>query len=212
MAGPQGTSTRRSLHESISAMIEAERADMFTTLRGKVVSYDAKTQTAKVKPMLKQQFGDQMLEAPDLESVHVRHPRAGGMILHTNLAEGDFVTLHAAQRSTEDYDADGGTALDNARGRMNALSDCFAVPGCFPVSKPAEGMPDKGIYFGTADGKNGFTISPGGKWDFKQDGESFLKVLRDFMATVRDHTNQGAKNDQAGDIAQQIARLDKLME
>jgi hypothetical protein len=212
MAGPQGTSTRRDFHESLSAMIEAERADMFTTARGKVISYDAKTQTAKIKPMLKQAFGDKMLEAPDLEDVHVRFPRSGGMILHTPLAKDDFVTIHFDQRSTEDYDADGGAALDNSRGRMNALSDCFVVPGCYPVTKPAKGLPDKGIYFGTEDGKNGFTISPGGKWDFKQDGESFLKVLRDFMATMQAHTNQGAPNDQAGDVAAQIARLDKLME
>lgn len=211
MAGPQGTSTRRDFHESLSAMMEAERADMFTNARGKVVSYDPKTQTATIKPMLKQAFGDQVLEAPELVDVHVRHLRVGNFILHVNLRKDDFVSLHFDQRSTEEYDADGGTPLDNARGRMNSLSDAYAVPGCFPVSMPAKDMPDKGTYFGLPNGKSGFTVSDDGKWDFKQDGESFLKVLRDFMTTMQAHTNQGAPNDQASDVAAQIARLDKLM-
>lgn len=159
MAGPQGTSTRRSLHESLAAMIEAERADMFITIRGKVVSYDQAKQVAEVKPLLKQRFGDQMLEAPNLQEVHVRFPRADGKILHTPLAKGDYVTVHFDQRSTEDYDADGGTPLDNERGRMNALSDCFAVPGCFPVSMPSRGLPKDGTYYGAEGGKNGLTIS-----------------------------------------------------
>lgn len=159
MAGPQGTSTRRSLHESLAAMIEAERADMFITLRGKVVTYDGAKQIAEIKPLLKQRFGDQMLEAPNLQEVHVRFPRAGGNILHTPLEKGDYVTVHFDQRSTEDYDADGGTPLDNERGRMNALSDCFAVPGCYPVSMPSLGLPKDGTYYGAEGGKNGLTIS-----------------------------------------------------
>lgn len=159
MAGPQGTSTRRSLHESLSAMIEAERADMFITLRGKVVSYDIANQTAEIKPLLKQRFGDQMLEAPNLQAVHVRFPRAGGNIVHTPLQAGDFVTLHFDQRSTEDYDAEGGTPLDNERARMNGLSDCIAVPGCYPVSMPSKGLPKDGTYYGAEGGKNGLTVT-----------------------------------------------------
>jgi Phage protein Gp138 N-terminal domain len=212
MAGHQGTATRNNGHESLAAMIEAERREIFTTVLGKTISYDATKQTGKFKVLLKRKFGDTELEAPDLEDVHVRYPRMGGFIMHVPLKAGDFVTLHAVQRNTDDYHTENGKSLDNAPGRMHALSDCFAVPGCYPVSMPAT-VPANGVYIGTVDGKKGITINDAGQMDFKHQGDSQLAVIRDFLTTFKNHLNGGAPVDAGSQAAAAalITRINALM-
>ncbi|WP_406858484.1 Gp138 family membrane-puncturing spike protein [Alsobacter sp. KACC 23698] len=182
MAGHQGTSTRKDPHEALAAMIEAERRDMHTSLPGQVVDYDAKTQTATVKPLLKQTFAGQELQAPDLVKVPVAHPRAGGFILHKPLKKGDQVVLHIPSRSIEDWDTEG-KSVDGAPKRMHDLSDAIAYPGGYPSSKPAK-VPEKGVYFGKEDGKNGITISEDGRLDFKIEGDSVFKAIADLIGEL----------------------------
>lgn len=211
MAGHQGTSTRHSMDETLARLVESERHNINTTLPGVVVAYDAKRQKATIQPRLKSKIGDQEVRAPELLEVPVAHPRAGGFVMHKPLKKGDEVILQFAQRSL-DQSGDDASDVDGAPGRMHDLSDAIAMPASY--SKPAElsNMPEKGVYLGTADGKNGLTISEGGKVDFKQEGDSLFKVILAFMETIRDHTNAGDAFDQAGDVAAQIDRLKKLME
>lgn len=209
MSGFQGTSTRRDPHEALSALIEAERREVYTELPGRVVSYDAKKQTATIQPQLEQTFAGKTLKAPELIEVPVDHPRAGGFILHTNLKPNDPVTIRVPHRSQEAFNAEGGM-VDGRPARMHDLSDARVTPAGHPTSKPAT-VPEKGIYFGTDDGKSGFTISEDGRFDFKQSGDTLLKIVADFMETMAHHTNAGLPHDQKADVLAQLARLKKLM-
>jgi hypothetical protein len=191
-------------------MIESERRQVVTQVPGEIVSYDAKTQTASVQPKLTQKYGDQSLKAPELIDIPVDHPRAGTFILHKPPKRGDPVVLNIPHRSQVDYNSEG-KEVDGAPTRMFNLSDARATLTGHPTSKPAKNMPEKGVYFGTEDGKAGITISEDGKIDHKQENDSLYKVILAFMETVRDHTNEGKKHDQAGDVSKHIDRLKKLM-
>lgn len=215
MAGYQGTATRRDFVESLSAAIEAERRDLYTTLPGTIVSYDPATQTAQVQPALKMRFGDRELQAPVLQSVPVKHPRGGGYGVHFPLKPGDPVELSFATRARDPFQAEGG-AIDGAPGRMHSLSDATAYPGGYPDARPMQGVDGSTFFAGSDDGKRGtrvgedgtvalvggpsgsekLTVTPDGRVDLKgESGDSLLQIIRDFLVVFRDHTNTGAPVD-----------------
>lgn len=232
MAGFQGTSTRRDFVESLAAMIEAERRDMFTTLPGKIVSYDPASQTAAIQPALTMAFGDKTLQAPVLQGVPVKHPRGGGYGVHFPLKAGDPVELQFASRSRDPFQSDGGD-INNAPGRMNSLSDATAYPGGYPDDRPMTGVDGSSFFSGSEDGKKGtkvgedgtvslvggpsgsekLMVTPDGKIDLKgESGVSLLQIIRDFLVTFRDHTNTGAPVDAPFVTAanELIAKLDGM--
>jgi hypothetical protein len=210
MAGYQGTSTRNDMHEALAAMVEAERRDMHVAARGRVISYDPATQTAKVKPLIKQRFGDEVLDAPDLESVPVRQPRGGGLAIHAPIKAGDEVDLHFASRSLDDYQTDG-ESIDGAPARMNNLSDAFAVPAGSSDKTKLTNMPADKFHLGKEDGSAGLQIDPAtGKFDFVNGGDSILAVMKDFLTLFKAHTNLGAPLDQIAAADALLSRLDNL--
>lgn len=210
MAAHQGTSTREVAAEHWAAFVESERADINTMIPGTIVSYDPKTQTATIQPRLSMTIKGKTIRAPELLEVPVAHPRAGGHILHKTPKKGDEVMLHVAQRSLDKSGADA-SDTDHAPKRMHHLSDAVAHLSSYSKPARAKNMPEKGTFFGTDDGKAGTTMSEDGRFNHKKDGDDLKSILTEFMKVMKDHTNEGAKHDQAGAVAALISRLDKLM-
>lgn len=228
MSGYQGTATRHDAMEALGAMIEAERRDMRIVVAGEVVSYDKSTQTATIKPRLKQKFGDKTLEAPDLVSVPVQFQRGGGFVIHKPMKAGDEVTLLMHDRSL-DTSADDASNADGHPGRMNDLSDAVAVPASYSKPKQMAGLPD-GLHVGSEDGKSGLRVGDdksvalhggpdggqklkidpaSGKLDMTANGESLVAILRDTLVLFRDHLN-GAAGMPAGNISSVNAIISRL--
>ncbi|HEV2570316.1 MAG TPA: Gp138 family membrane-puncturing spike protein [Beijerinckiaceae bacterium] len=194
MAGYQGTGTRFDEHESLGAMIEAERREHNGPMLGKVVAYDAKRQKATIQPLLTQSFDGVKLRAPELQEVPVQVPRAGGLVLHKPLKAGDEVMLHFAGRSM-DAAWDDGSDVDRHPGRMSDLSDAYAVPTSTTKSKEMANLPGDRLHIGTDDGQSGFQMKDDGSFDIKKGGDTFLSIFVDFLKAYKDHKHGGVPMD-----------------
>jgi hypothetical protein len=232
MAGYQGTSTRRSGHEALAAVTEAERREMVTTYDAVIVSYDRATQTATIQPKLKRQFGDKTLTPPPIEKIRISMPAGGGFGAHYDMKPGDPVVAHARMRNTDTSQTDGSDA-DGAPGRMHDFSDSIAFPGGGPDTVMMENMPAGGAHYGATDGKKGmqvradgstaivggpgggdkFKIGPDGKIDMVgESGDSVLDIIKSALLLIKSHLNGGAPTDSATQAAADvlIAKIDGM--
>jgi len=191
MAGYQGTGTRNDYLEALSAMIEAERREHYTSLTGKVVSYDAKRQKATIQPLLSQTFEGKTLQAPPLQDVPVQHVRAGGLIIHKPLKPGDEVRLDFAGRSM-DATWDDGSDTDRAPGRLGSLSDAMATPSASSKTKELPNLPADRMHMGTEDGQSGFQMKDDGSFDILKGGDTLMTLFVDFLKAYKSHTGMSA--------------------
>lgn len=208
MAGHQGTSTRRDTLEFLSALAEEERSDIHTTVMGTIKSYDPKTQTATIQPKLTKTIDGETLRAPELQSVPVQYTRAGGLVIHKPMKEGDEVTLHVAQRSLEEPVQDGKDHPQD-RGRMHNLSDAVAVPAAHSKGKQLPNLPADRMHIGSEDGKSGLQMKSDGSFDLVRNGDTVFKILEDLTKAFKDHLQPGPhdKIAEANAILQRIAAM-----
>lgn len=126
-----------SLCEAIRAGVDAAVGDIHTCLPGRVVSYDAETCQATVKPMVKRALYDvddderTFEDLPEIPKVLVMWPRAGAYAITFPLAAGDSVLLIFAQRSIAEWRT-GGDVSEPADARTHSIGHPFAIPGAFP--------------------------------------------------------------------------------
>lgn len=210
MSGYQGTSTRRHGLEQLYSAIESERADINTTSVGVVRGYDSKTQTATVQPKLSMNIGGETVRAPELMSVPVMHARAGGLILHKRLKEGDEVTLHFAQRPLDGAVEDGADQVNGRGSRMHHISDAVAVPAAHSKGKQLANLPSDRMHLGSEDGKSGLQIKEDGSFDLVRNGDSLWKVIEDLATAFRDHMNNNAQNDKKAEAQAILDRVAKI--
>ncbi len=113
--------------------MERLASEICVCIPGKVESYDAATQMAKVKPLLKRPLkladGTDVTESLGIiNNVPVIQPSGGGFFAHFPLAAGDPVTLVIADRSLDRWIEQGGE-VDPGFTHTHELSDAFAIPG-----------------------------------------------------------------------------------
>ena len=133
MNGYQGSPT---LARLISDMVEGRLLELWAPFPGKVVSYDASTQTATIRPGIKlpiqqDEAGSypEELVIPDLDEVPVRMPLAGGgWRIATSLQAGDLVMVHVTFRALDGWLAGSGDAVRVVPGRHHDINDCWAEP------------------------------------------------------------------------------------
>lgn len=120
--------------ELLSAFGERLQGEINVCLPAQVESYDASTQLASVKPLLKRPLVGEDgvdLEAesiPVINNVPVIHPSGGGYFVHLPLTKGDPVTLVFSDRSLDRW-IDKGGEVDPGFSHTHELSDAFAIPG-----------------------------------------------------------------------------------
>lgn len=123
----------------------------------RIETFDAKTQTATVKPLLFEHFqleeGTEANESIDVISgVPVYFPRAGGFMLTMPIAKGDKCWLTFADRSLDVW-FERGTDADPIDLRRHALSDAVALIGVSPKPDALTEFDEKRAVFGKQGGK-----------------------------------------------------------
>ena len=118
---------------SIQTMIESSMSEMNTQIPGTIVSYNAETNRAVVKPDLpKRVASDKSLPPPNIVEVPLLWTASGNgsSTLTMPIKPGDGVMLNFQQRSMEGWLSGNKDMPDDPR--QFDLSDCVAIPGCQP--------------------------------------------------------------------------------
>lgn len=122
-----------SIVDIIGRFIDGKVADINVAMPGIVVSYDAATQKADVKPSLQRgSLGDDggrvSSSVAVISGVPVVFPGAGSYSITFPVAAGDCVLLVFSQRSLDRWVSRGGE-VDTEDDRLHDLSDAIAIPG-----------------------------------------------------------------------------------
>ncbi len=128
------------LEDVIRLALENFQSSFHVALPGRIESYDESTQTATVKPLLKNSFVDAdgvdvVEDLPVINSVPVQFMRGGGFFLSFPIVKGDHVLLVFNERSIDKFQTGTGDDTDPVDTRMHNLSDAVAIPGFYPDSK-----------------------------------------------------------------------------
>lgn len=121
------------LEEVLRLALRAERATVWTTLPGIIVSYDAAAVTAVIQPALQGVIQSQdgtaaAVNMPLLLDVPVQFPRGGGVTLTFPIKAGDECTVNFSARCIDGWWQSGGVQLP-MEPRMHDLSDAFCTVG-----------------------------------------------------------------------------------
>lgn len=160
------TNRTPTLEEVIRLALTDNQSRLHVSLPGRIESYDETTQTATVKPLIKDSFiteenEDVVEELPVINSVPIIFPRGGGFFITFPLVQGDHVHLVFNERSIDKFQNSGGEDTDPVDLRMHNLSDAVAYAGFYPDSKALAGAhavnmvlgKEGGIQIHIADGK-----------------------------------------------------------
>jgi hypothetical protein len=112
-------------------MAESQRSEMNTSMPGTIVSYDATTNRAVVRPDLpKRLASNEALPPPNIVEVPIVWTTSSGgkSGLTMPVKPGDGVMLAFQQRSLEGWLSGNKDMPDDPR--QFDLSDCVAIPGC----------------------------------------------------------------------------------
>ncbi len=151
-AGTSMSERTTSLARVIQGIVDARTAGLRVMLPGRVESYDAATQTAYVKPLLKEQAegenGEAIIESlPVIPKVPVVFPGSAPFGLWFPLTVGTTVMLHFADRSIDQWLARG-VEVDPIDQRRHALPDAVAVPGLHDLKNPWTDVAGQFVYVG----------------------------------------------------------------
>lgn len=201
------------LTEAIQQMIETSIADINTSMPGKIVSYNAATNRAIVKPDLPKAVavGD-ALDSPQIVEVPIVWPASGGgsASFTMPLKAGDGVMLQFQQRSIEGWLDGKNTMPDDPR--QHDLSDCVAIAGCSPGGTVAHSddvvlkfggteirlKPDGTLHMGQAGA--GITIDGGGNMTLKAASIKVDAGGKTFNLEHHKHTNVQPGQGTSGEV------------
>ena len=121
------------LANALLGFFQGQCSGMYTSMPGRVETYDASTLKASVKPLIQRTYADESGEfqsesLPVIDSVPVLFQGAGGMRITFPVAKGDIVLLMFANNSLDRWLAIGGEVEPQDERRF-ALSDAVAIPG-----------------------------------------------------------------------------------
>lgn len=129
----------------VSERIRAALVEVHTATAGRIVSYDAATQTATVQVSLDRQFeddagGTENVPIPPILDVPVLFPRAGGWALTFPVQPGDPCLVVFGERDMGGWKQNGAQAAPPTS-RAHDYSDAVAILGLWPSSDPMAPAP-----------------------------------------------------------------------
>lgn len=143
---------------------DAMAEELHTAMPGRVESYDAESQTADVKPMIRRAIprADGTIardEMPVIRAVPVCHPRWGDFFVHAPLAAGDFVMLVVCERDLAQWRQTGALS-DPLDTRAHHLAHAVAIPGLYPrpLNLSAKARPADALVIGRVSGESSTRI------------------------------------------------------
>lgn len=174
----------RTLEDVLASWSRRAQSEVNVSLPGVVLDYDADTQTATVKPVVREAFEDDdeevyVTEFEPIPQVPVCHWRGGGYTLHAPLEAGDFVTLVVMDRSIDEFMSTGNTDNIPQVLRRFDWSDAVAIP-MPPAPMPISGLGDD-MFMGREDGAAGVRISPTGKIAVEAAGQELIDLVRELL-------------------------------
>lgn len=122
----------KQLHSLINDKIDKAKHEMYTGMPGKIVSYDAKTQSCTAQPVF--QTGE--LPMPPIYHVPVIFPAGGGAVLSFPVRAGDRCWLAFSMYPIDEYVAGtGDTNVNNSMDRPHDFNECVAYVGMGTMQK-----------------------------------------------------------------------------
>lgn len=189
---------RANLLKAVEDMVEAERAEIWTSLPGKVVSYDPENQTVDVQPTYKPKHNGKAVDMPVLPKVKVIFPRAGGAGMTFPVKKGDGVLLSFMARDVSPWNKSGDKA-EAGSARMHDLSSAVAILGFEPEPRKLPNVDPNRFQLRSDDGKNTLSFDQSnGNVDIQgeqakfrvkgQDGEDLVRIIFDLLAVLETAT------------------------
>ena len=137
----------------VGAHITKFKQNLYTTLPGKVISYDPDKQTITAQPTMSIEYASGYVnEMPEIAGVPVMFPSAGGAAITFPVKAGDMVLLHFSMFPLEYWiEGDGVKSTEVEYGRMHSITDAFATVGLVNNNNNTDPDPDNfQIKFGNA--------------------------------------------------------------
>ena len=146
--------------ETLKALIDREIADVRTAIPGRIVSFDAATQLATVRPLIRRRVtvgaNVENVDMPEIQRVPVvmPHSQTAGFSVTMPVREGDDVMLTFSDRSIDTWvqDGDDQDIPEPVASRHHDISDAIAVIGCTPENRAISGYFGGGIQIRNGDG------------------------------------------------------------
>ena len=185
--------------EVIGVQAQSEREDLFGPMPGKIVKYDAATQTATVQPLTKKILPNgQVLDYPEMLEVPIDFPRTANMAFTSPIPVGSKVMLTPMARNMENYDTeDNGEPFDT---RSYHLSDMRAtITGGDPLTDPLKNVdPDNTHIRFDAEGKFGIRGSPDGRVKIEGREGNIYEMVARLAEMFAEHQTVVTKGSSAG--------------
>jgi hypothetical protein len=165
--------------DNVGNHVQAGINEQWGPMPGEVVSYDAATQTATVKPLYKPLHNGEAVEMAELYEVPIEFPRTGNSALTSPIPVGTRVMLNPSMRSRENYDTeDDGTPSDQ---RAFHLADMRAtITGGDSVSQPLANVDSENTHLrANAEGTYGLKASPDGKFEITGNQGNVYQLIGD---------------------------------
>jgi hypothetical protein len=133
---PRSPTAAELLRLAISGALE----DVHVAIPGRIEEWDATTQKASVKPLIKRLIaaddGSEILEElPIITDVPVVFPRSSEFFVSFPMTKGDLVLLIFCERSIDVWLSGNGDDTNPDDFRRHDLSDAIAIPGMYPFKK-----------------------------------------------------------------------------
>jgi hypothetical protein len=148
------------------AVIRGVKSELWTSLPGIIVSFNADAQTVEVQPAIKGLLRgptgvETWVNLPVLPDVPVVFPSGGGFTLTFPIKAGDECLVVFSARCIDAWWQSGGTQQQIEQ-RLQDLSDGFCIPG--PRSQPRKlaGLSTSDVQLRTDDGAAFVAIKPSG--------------------------------------------------
>jgi len=185
-----------SLLKLINKAIENKLLDTYTSIPGKVYTYDSNLQKATVKPLPKINFDqyensyserlpdDKVYEELDLVfnvPVQQQSGNLGSAYIHIPIKKGDLGMLCFTSRSIDGYLSGKGETYEVFSSRHHELSDAFFIPGILPFGASYKVVNNKDILI--VNGKSCIKVTPEGT--FSMSGET--NELLDLISSLMEH-------------------------
>lgn len=179
------------LQEVIADAIESRLLEVHTSIPGKVVSYDKKSQTAEVAPVVQRaeprdDGSSALTPLPSIPNVPVSWHRGGGAGLTMPLKAGDHVLLVFSEAAFGHWRASGELAPPGDL-RRHSLGYAYAVPGGGPESQALDDAAGDGEVVLTV-GDNVFRVG-GASADMVALAKLVQLALDKIQATFDAHTH-----------------------
>jgi hypothetical protein len=187
----------KSLAQILRDAIAAQLYDVHVCLPARVETYDAATQKATIKPLLKKRYKVEKnaTELPVITDVPVQWPSAaaGAAYLHLPLSAGDLGMAVFCERSLDAWLQGKGQIVDPQDPRHHNLSDAVFVPGLRPFGAPLCGADAANVVL--QNNQMRVEMSPDGKISIEGASEEFLTIvdsILDHLINARVVTALGA--------------------